>query len=388
MTSPSTSAAVHRLARRLVVLVAAASVLLVGPAATGVEARDDGGPTDETLTWGISPAGPDGRDDRSAIAHVTEPGSRITEHVVVDNFGDEPLVVDLYGADARPAGGSFDVDTADEPAEAVGAWIALDATTIEVPARGEVIVELVIDVPHDATPGDHAGGVLASRRTAGSSQDVGFATERRVGTRVHLRIDGPITAALEVTDLRVTHSQGLDPRGRGTTEVTYRITNPGNLRLGGRVEVTTSAPLGLGRRRVAGPSIDDLLPGHWSDHVVVIDGVVPLGRLRTEVVVTPTHSGGQPLDGTVGSHVAASSTTVVPIAPVVLVAVGLVGLWGLRRRRRSSGGADATVRPWETGHAAPTRSTASSTTDSPRTGSSTRPGAASSSTSSPRPGGR
>lgn len=287
----------------------------------------------DSVTWGISPATAEGRDARSAISHVVEPGSVFTEHVIIDNFGDEPLALDLYTSDARPANGAFDVTAGDERSEAVGVWLELAQARVEIPARDHLVVEMTVRVPESAEPGDHAGGVLASRRTAGVGDDIGIEIERRVGTRVYLRVAGPITPALAVSELGATHSGTLNPVGRGRVEVGYRVENTGNIRLNGEVVVSVEGPFGLGRRSMPATAVDDLLPGHWIDQQVVVDKIVPLGRYSVDVAATPTGSDGQPLDGVPPGR-AETTTSAMPFAFVLSLLVLAFAGWVVRRRRR------------------------------------------------------
>ncbi|MGY6501138.1 MAG: hypothetical protein ACXIVQ_09650 [Acidimicrobiales bacterium] len=321
----------------LIASVALLAVGVVGPLAAAQEDAPD--QPSAPLTWGISPAAPEGRDTRSLITHVVEPGSTITDHVIVDNFGESPLTLDLYAADARPADGGFDVAASDEDAEAIGAWTTMGATRVEIPGRDSALVEVTMVVPDTAEPGDYAGGILASRRTAGTGDDVGLETERRVGTRVYLRVAGPIDPAMSIVGLRSGYDHRVNPVGRGHVQVTYSVVNTGNIRLSGTSEVQVSGPFGVGRRTLDGPAVEDLLPGHSVEHSLVVDGVAPLGRLHVQARVIPTESAGQPLDGAVPPAEATTGVWAPPWTAGAIVAIaGLVAVLWLWRRRR--GGAD------------------------------------------------
>jgi len=312
------------------------------PAGSGAPAGPggaDGAEAPPRTTWGISPAGADGRDRRSTIEHVVAPGEVVEDHVVIDNYGDEPLTVVLYAADARPADGAFDVTAMDERDREVGAWTALGRELVEIPARGEVVVPVTIRVPDDATPGDHAGGILAARRSSAEGGGVGFETERRVGTRVHLRVAGAVRSELTVTDLHAAAGGWWQP-ARDLT-VRYTVRNTGNLRLSGAVAVTVTGPFGLAERTVRGEPIEDLLPGHATTGEVRLPGVVALGRHRVTVTVTPTASADQAVTGSV--PVATRSTTLwlvpvlIPVVAAILVGVTFRRYRRRRRSRRSRG---------------------------------------------------
>nr|WP_246401400.1 DUF916 domain-containing protein [Jiangella mangrovi] len=284
------------------------------------------------VTWGIVPSGPDGPGDRAAFEHTVDPGATITDVVAVSNYTEQPLTLDLYASDAvRNTQGGFDLLAAADAPVDVGSWVDLGEPTVTVPARSRVDVPFRITVPANATPGDHAGGIVAglTTRATGGGQ---VAVDHRVGARLYLRVTGTLEPSLTVDDVRVAFD-GLPLGQPGAVRVEYTVRNEGNLRLAGRPAVRVAGPFGLGARTWTGDLLPELLPGDSIAGSAVVDGVWQLGRLDVEVEIRPETSGGQTLDPAPPAGTAAARLWVVPwIALAVLAAVVLAVV----RRRRTT----------------------------------------------------
>ena len=129
--------------------------------------------------------------------------------------------------------GSFGLALATAHQVGVGSWISLPAqdATITVPARtalgpGTLVVPITVHVPADATPGDHAGGVLVSLSTTGrngSGQEITL--DQRTGTRVLMTVSGTLAPQLAVTDVHASYGGTADPVGAGTVHLSYTVHN-------------------------------------------------------------------------------------------------------------------------------------------------------------------
>ena len=69
--------------------------------------------------------------------------------------------------------------------------------------------------------------------------------DRRTGTRLLIRVNGPLTAELAVTDVSTDYSPALNPLA-GSATVTYVVENRGNTRLGGTATAAVGGPFGIG----------------------------------------------------------------------------------------------------------------------------------------------
>jgi hypothetical protein len=361
------AAAYRRVAFRragVLVLAAAAALLsataVLAPAASADETEQ---PTDETRrSWSVQPAGPDGEaDTRAAFALTAQPGQTYADRVLVSNYSRRPLTLDLYATDAtNTPDGSFSLLTAAETPQGVGAWVQLGQRRITVPARSASAVPFTVVVPADATPGDHAGAVVASVRSAAEAADGRTVdVDQRAGTRVYARVPGEVSPSLALEDVRTTYSAAANPLD-GAATVTWTVRNTGNVRLSAQQSVEVSGLFGLGSsRRDASDGladVRDLLPGETATVSQTFDGVPAALRVTGEVRLDPyipaITTGAEPEALTAVS----SSASTWAISWWALLAVALLvaaaALWRERRRRATRRAADAHERALEEARAA------------------------------------
>ena len=334
------------------VLGAGLGGVLVAPAGA---APQDASDAPSRLTWAVQPATAKGLDTRPNFTRAVSPGQRVVDHVAVSNFSRKPLTFDLYAADAfNTDKGEFSLAPKATQAEDAGAWVELKKSKLTVPARSKTIVPVSIDVPRNAQPGDHTGGIVASLTTgaeAASGTSGKVAVEQRVGTRLYLRVIGEVRSALTVTDVSLAYDAPSNPVAGGTATVTYTVDNPGNTRMSGPVEVEVAGPFGAGRRVAAATQLPELLPGERVTYSAEVDGVRPLGRLTATVTIQPV-----PLpatEGTTGLEPVVGSATLwaFPWAGlgVLLLLVAVAAALLLRRRSVRTGGTGGTGAPTEAG---------------------------------------
>ncbi|PZG01068.1 DUF916 domain-containing protein [Micromonospora endophytica] len=280
----------------LVAVTAVLAVLATGPAVahagapapspTGTEADPAG--AEAGFTWAVQPSGPDGPTGRSYFVHDAEPGQRIEDRVAITNLSKEPMSFAVYGADAfTTADGGFALQPASQAPTDVGAWTSFAHRTYRVPAGKQVIVPFQLTVPANASPGDHAGGVVASIAQLGSTGGQRINLDRRVAARIYLRVAGPVRPGLQVEAMRVGYDNPINPFGTGPVVVSYRLRNTGNVRLTGTAQVRLHAPFGLPLARTVPVPVPELLPGAAITVTEQINNVVPAVRLSADVVVDP-----------------------------------------------------------------------------------------------------
>ncbi|GIF96732.1 WxL protein peptidoglycan domain-containing protein [Catellatospora citrea] len=333
-----------RIVRLLAVALLAAPAALPAAASAAPPAAPRLAPAAPTqpanATFGIQPASPTGPDSRPQFQFGATKGAVVRDQVVVRNYGDKALTLQVYASDAfnTPEGG-FDLLAAGRNPVDVGAWTKLDRTAVAVPARGQVVVPFTLTVPADVMPGDHIGGIVASMTTTQTdAQGNKVAVDQRVGARIYLRVPGLLRATLSVDALSADFAaRGLT--GGGTATVSYTVRNTGNVRIAARQQLALSAALWTDPTAPVLPELPELLPGASMELTYVADGVPPVGLLTAQLRLEPK-AVGTDLNPTMISvsrradFWALTWVTVTIAVGVLLVITGLVLLVLLLRRRR------------------------------------------------------
>jgi hypothetical protein len=314
--------------RRVAAAVAATlAVLALQPGAATARQEEDG------VRWAVQPSGPDGPTGRNWFVYDLTPGAEIVDWVAVTNLGDSTLDFAVYPTDAyTTSDGSFALLPADQPVRDLGGWVAMEAGRYRVPAGQRVDIPFRLTVPANATPGDHAGGIIAAitaRQTSADGQQLDL--ERRVAARIYLRVDGPAQPAVRVESVRVSYDNPIAPWGGYAMTVTYVLRNTGNLRVTGAARVRVDGPFGWWRLASTGDTeIPELLPGSTLTVTETISGLAPAGRLTAAVQVDPVTTDGRlpPVTRTAG-------VWALPwlLLGAVLAATGWWVVRWLRRRR-------------------------------------------------------
>jgi hypothetical protein len=224
----------------------------------------------------------------------------------------------------------------------VGAWLHIPAkfATVIVPARtatgpGVRYVPVRMVVPLKATPGDHVGGIVVSLvSTAKSGTGQTYKLVQRVGSRIFVRVSGPLRPQLTVSHVSAAYHGTLNPVGKGTATVSYVVTNSGNVAMGATQEVTVSGILGS----TSAPTPDKvplLLPGSSIRLTVHVPGVLPTFVKSATVRLTPLYVPGT-LAPAAGPWTGSTTFWAVPwplICLVLLVVVAVLGYTRWRHRR-------------------------------------------------------
>jgi hypothetical protein len=309
------------------------------PPVTVAPPIDDPAQDEVVHSWALAPAGsdqPGEAGNRPTLSYAAAPGSTIEDAVTLYNFGNESLIFQVFATDAfNDDAGQFDVRSLDEEQDGVGAWIALEQDLVQVPPGQQVTIPITVEVPEDARTGDHAGAILAASDAVSPDEAGALVTVRRqTGTRVFVRVDGPIQPQLVVRDLTVDYDQRANPLD-GTANITYRVENTGNVRISGASSVSVAGLLGVGETALPPVAIPELLPGGSATLTATASGIQALGRVTATVTVTPDPTG----DGAeLGEITASASTFALPIALLLVVLAILLGAlaWRAVRRHRTS----------------------------------------------------
>ncbi|BEL08462.1 hypothetical protein Q0Z83_066530 [Actinoplanes sichuanensis] len=289
----------------------------------------------DALTWSVAPSGPKGPNGRTALDYKLDPGATLTDHVAVTNHSRQPLTLRLYATDAvTTPGGGFGLLAATAQPTGAGAWITPARTTVTLPASSRTVVPFTLTVPGNATPGDHAAGIVASLTEDTTGRRV--TVDHRVGTRVHLRVTGPLRPELTVTDMHVTAVTSWNPFRLPRLTATLTVANTGNVRLSAQPSARISGPFGLGTRDATGATVPQILPGGSVRTTVRLTDVPPLMRAKLTVTVIPAAADGRPIDPAPLPATVDESRWLIPWPQLALLAlVAALVTAGLLIRRRA-----------------------------------------------------
>jgi hypothetical protein len=296
--------------------------------------------------WAVFPTATSAGTTRNQFILDLKPGVAVHDSVTITNKTADAITFQTYAADAYNTDvGQFSLRLNDQPKEGIGAWVQMSASDVVVGPGASVDVPFVIDVPADATPGDHAGGIVTvnPKGVLQEGGDVDVNVIQAVGVRIYGRVAGPLAPALDVTRLDLQTHTGLASLLGGTYDatVTYTITNTGNVRLIPTVVGTLSGLLGT-TADIPINELPELLPGGSATVVSPVGGLRPTGKLTAKVTVTA--AGIDPVTR-------ATSAWVIPWVLLILVGLAIVGLVAGRRRRRRTRAARAAALADEPGPA-------------------------------------
>jgi hypothetical protein len=114
-----------------------------------------------------------------------DPGASVQRVLVLTNRSDEAKVIRIAGCDGLAAvfGGVAYSESGKKP-QAVGSWIDLSSTSVEVPAGSSVEVPFAVNVPSDVTTGVHLGGVALWEPAAATTSGTGEGGEDAATTKI------------------------------------------------------------------------------------------------------------------------------------------------------------------------------------------------------------
>lgn len=306
--------------------------MLVVP--TSASAQDD--EHGSTLAWAVRPSSLDGPDGRDAFVYELAPGDTVEDRVAVSNLSEEPVTFAVYASDAfTTADGGFDLLAANQSPVDVGAWVGFEVEHVTVPARSSADVPFRLTVPANATPGDHAGGVVASlRTTAEDDSGAALVVDNRVGVRIYLRVSGDLVPQVVIRNLRASYDGSLNPLSGGTPTATYTVANTGNVRIAGTARVRVTGPFGVAPRTVDAPEITELLPDDELSFTIELDNAQPTGRSYFTVTLDPVAVGATDVD--IPAATATDATWAIPWMYIALVLLVAGAIWSRHHRRRRS----------------------------------------------------
>lgn len=308
------------------------------PAADQVPSPEPATTAEAVESWALAPTGSlngDEAGNRPNLTYDSDPGAVITDSVTVFNYGNVQLTFRLYATDAfNNDAGAFDLLAGNKVPVEAGAWVKLAIDSITLAPGKQASIPITITIPADAAPGDHVGAILASNVSAGtddSGQIVNL--DRRTGTRMYIRLSGPLTPELAVANVQTTYHHALNSLA-GSADVTFRVENRGNVRLNAGATVAVSGPFGLGEAKVTLPDIAEILPGQHVDVTATLEDVPALVIDSTSVHLTPSDAADS---GAVKATTGTDMTFAPPIAILLALIILIFGLLARRAYKRRSG---------------------------------------------------
>ncbi|GIH02423.1 hypothetical protein Rhe02_04900 [Rhizocola hellebori] len=276
--------------------------------------------------WAVNPTPPadPGPAPRRYFFLESPAGQAIVDSVRISNLSDRELSFKVYPADAynTERDGGFGLRTADERQTGIGAWTTAPVSNLVVRARTQVDIPFTINIPANATPGDHVGGLVAVESTPSSQTSQGGSTVavlRAVGARIYLRVAGLAAPSLAIQD--------LDLGRRGT--LAYTLANTGNVHLAPTLSAKATGLFGHRIGQQGEFPSPDLVPGAHSTLSTTLTGLWPLDFVTTTVTASAE-----------GSVLTTASTHNLVVSWPVLTALLLLGaglayyLWRRNRTRR------------------------------------------------------
>jgi dihydroorotate dehydrogenase (fumarate) len=266
--------------------VALALTLALLPALNPVQAAPDTESSQENDAIAVNPATNGGADkSRTRFDYQVNPGQPARDSIYVVNSGDTVQEVTLYARDAYSGeDGSFLIDSESETPTDVGSWVIFEGNkkTLTLTLKPGNFVTIPFDVftPTDASPGDHAGAIVASAETKGSKVDF----VRRLAIRLYARVSGQIKARLEVTNIKSEPSISLFNPFEFKQKISYDITNVGNIELSADVVAKAEGPFGLFAGNPETIRISNMLPGNTRKISQTVSGGGQLFLTRTTII--------------------------------------------------------------------------------------------------------
>ena len=296
------------------------------------------------MTFGVQASSATTPDSRPHFSYTARPGVRILDYLAVSNYSLEPVTLHLYAGDAfTNSDGGFDLTpSADKPRD-LGAWATIGNPSVTLAPRTRSILPFRLEVPANAAPGDHTGGIIASLTLTNRDKKGDVVTvEHRLAERIYLRVPGVQRPSLAVQELTAAYVNNLNPLGQGLLRTRYRLVNDGNVRLGAQLTASvsdafSSHPLG------AGQHIPELLPGSSISITATQANQFPLFHATAQVRVEPVNLGA-PSDVKGAVVTASVGVLTLPVSALAAVAAlfaagAAARLWTRSRFNRAPRGA-------------------------------------------------
>ena len=145
-----------RPALRLIAIIVAISAMALAPTSPAGSAAND--------VFSVEPSALGDAAQRPWFVFSLAPGQIFQDSVDVKNLSSDELTLALYMSDGLtiPGGGGFSPQREGEAPVGAGSWVTLPLTEITLGPLEGATIPFQIEIPLDATPGDHAAVIVAS----------------------------------------------------------------------------------------------------------------------------------------------------------------------------------------------------------------------------------
>jgi hypothetical protein len=260
------------------------------------------------------------------------PGAAIRRHIEVDSTVGAPLALEIFVGAASVSGGSF-VGAADRAKNELTTWMSLDHSSVTLPPNGRAPIEVIIQVPSNASFGERYG-VIWAQVSSRPATPGGVTLVNRVGIRVYLYVGpgGEPPSDFEIQNLNGARTDDGQP------EVIAQVKNTGHRALDVSGDLRLSeGPGSLSAGPIPAKTDSTLAPGETAGVVVLLDRQLPAGPWKARLRLA-----GGALERTATATIRFPSAPagiawnpiVLGIIGLLLVGSPLVLLFFLGRRRR------------------------------------------------------
>ena len=292
-------------------------------------------------SWSVGPADNTLGQSRPNFDYALEAGAVLEDAFLVRNNGATDLTLTIYAADAfTTREGNIDLLAAGEESVDAGTWVDLGVNTVTLTPGEESTIPFTVTVPADARPGDHSAGIVASLTSNDPAAQV--QVDRRLGSRMYIRLAGDLVPAVEATDLSVDFTGSWNPLAIGSLDVSYRLENLGNTRVTALSALDAAGPLGAASIASGDVQLPEVLPG--SDIVVShqLTGVGALLWLSGAVDIRPSSVGlGAAQLEAIELPFSIPAVPITVLLVVLVLALVIVAVVLVIRRRRGATSATA-----------------------------------------------
>lgn len=216
----------------------------------------------------------------SYIVERLAPARVLVRRVLIDNATPSPVRISVYVAGAKVVGRQFLFFAGRQPNE-LSRWAHVSESTLHLASNAKAVVALTIDVPRDATSGQHYA-VLWAALSAAAPSSGHLQLVSRVGVRMYISVGpgGTRPSTFSINSLRARRGAG------GDSYIEANVHNRGGNTLALSGTLTMShGPEGLR----AGPftaSMGTVLPAGLSEPVTIhLGGGFPRGPWRVRLTV-------------------------------------------------------------------------------------------------------
>jgi hypothetical protein len=325
-----------------------AAAVVFGSAAVGLLAQPAAALP--TPTFSLSPiVTPGAVHPRGSFSYTLRPGETINDDVVLANESSGMLDFELWSADAyNTYGGGFALRPISYDMIGVGSWVHLRLRQgiYALPPHSAVTIPFSLTVPANATPGDHAGGIVALNvRGASPAVPTHVNIQPGAADAVFVRVAGPVASAAAISSISVRSSDPLLAflTGSSSAVVSAQVENTGNTILTGKVEVRVTDIFGRTVKSFSAVPVAKFIPGQRFTITEPIWKSLPIVGPETVHVQFVSSQLSRPATGD-------STFWVIPwllVAVVVLVLAGAGWYWRHRRRTKQQGPEPAPQPPAE-----------------------------------------